>query len=301
MPEASPLSRSTRGWKNSSNSCASIACCSSVRRREALEDARVHGLLEDAVPALAVPLAHVHRRVGVAHQVVRGDDRDVGVRHGDGDAEARAHDELLRLEADRRGERRDDAIGQVRDGLQARECPRAAPRTRRRRSARPYRSRESCRRGGADLTQHLVARGMAEAVVDGLEVVEVEEDHADRLVSAIDTRSARAARGRRRARGWRARSRGRGRPGARSAPRRPSARTRRARSGRRRARARRRRDRSRAPRSRSSGRPRARAGTRRCASLHRPASGTRAPARGDRDRLRRAASRTDLPCTSSAV
>ena len=40
---------------------------------------------------------------------------------------------------------------------------------------------------GGDLLQHLVARGVAEAVVDGLEIVEVEEDDGD-------ARAARAAR-----------------------------------------------------------------------------------------------------------
>ena len=65
--------------------------------------------------------------------------------------------------------------------LRARRRPRAARRTRRRRSG------PRCRSGGrvassrsATSLQHRVAGGVAEAVVDRLEVVEVDEHHADR-------------------------------------------------------------------------------------------------------------------------
>ena len=157
-------------------------------QRQALEHAGVHGLLEDPVAALAVALAHVHRRVGVAHEVVSRDHRLVRLRHGHGDAEARAHDELLRLEADGHGERFHDAIGQIGDGLQTRgvlqEHRELVTAEARRGVGRTDRVDEP----PADLTQHLVAHGMPEAVVDGLEVVEIEEDHADRLLPAIDAR-----------------------------------------------------------------------------------------------------------------
>ena len=63
------------------------------------------------------------------------------------------------------------------------------------------------------LDQQLVAGGVAEAVVDRLEVVEVEEEHGD-LCRRAGARERLAGRGRRTARGWPGRSAGRGTPGA---------------------------------------------------------------------------------------
>ena len=55
-----------------------------------------------------------------------------------------------------------------------------APRTRRRRSGRPCRcSRAAARNRSASSLQHAVPGGVAEAVVDQLEVVDVEEQHPD--------------------------------------------------------------------------------------------------------------------------
>ena len=56
---------------------------------------------------------------------------------------------------------------------------------------------------GGDLLQHEVAGGVTEAVVDRLEVVEVDEDDARPTGRRAPCASARAGRGRRRARGWR--------------------------------------------------------------------------------------------------
>ena len=106
----------------------------------------------------------------------------------------------------RHGERLEDPLGGVGRLLAVARRPRAAPRTRRRRSARRCRRRgcsASSRR--ADLDQHLVAGGMPEAVVDRLEVVEVEEDHGEPAPLAAARGRSRGARARRRARGWPAR------------------------------------------------------------------------------------------------
>ena len=53
----------------------------------------------------------------------------------------------------------------------------------------------------ADRHEEAVAGVVAEAVVDGLEVVEVDEQHGDRLVAALLRARGRAGRGT--ARGWR--------------------------------------------------------------------------------------------------
>ena len=134
----------------------------------------VHGGLEQAVAALALGLGDVHRGVGVADQLVgvggvpRLDDRD---------AEAGADDQVVVVELERAAERVEDPLGgldrrlRVVDVLeQDRELVAAEA---------------GGGVGGADargdalghLEQDPVAGGVAEAVVDGLEVVEVDEQH----------------------------------------------------------------------------------------------------------------------------
>ena len=74
--------------------------------------------------------------------------------------------------------------------------------------------------------QQRVAGGVAEEVVDALEVVEVDEQHGRGGARPARRARARARCGRGRARGWRARSAGRGAPGGGCGPRGAGARTR---------------------------------------------------------------------------
>ena len=147
---------------------------------QARHDLLVHGRLEHAVAALALALGDVHGRVGVADQLV-------GVGGGSGlghrDAQAGADDDVVVVELERAGQRLEDPLGGLGGGLdvvdvlqQDRELVAAEA---------------GGGVGGADagrdplghLEQHPVAGGVAEAVVDGLEVVEVDEHdgHADAL------------------------------------------------------------------------------------------------------------------------
>ena len=75
--------------------------------------------------------------------------------------------------------------------------------------------------------EHLVAGGVAQAVIDGLEVVEIEEQGRERTRAAGGP-SGPPRRARRTVAGWRDRSAGRGRPGSSASPRGPAARRRRA-------------------------------------------------------------------------
>src|SRR5919109_953356 len=109
---------------------------------EPLEDALVHGGLEDPVAALAVPLGHVHGDVGIPEELLGVVRRDLAV--GEADPEARPREDLLRVDLELRLERLEDPVGDVRR-----------------------------------LLEDAVARRVAEAVVDGLEVVEVDEHDAD--------------------------------------------------------------------------------------------------------------------------
>ena len=167
--------------------------------RHAIDDGRVHAGLVDLEAALALALGAVHGEVGVAQQ--RG---GVLVAGADGDADAgvdarspspsASNGVLQRTRAaERRPRRRRPASG----------GPRAGRRTRRRRAV------TRCRRGAArrprrvgGLPQEGVAGVVAEGVVDGLEVVEVEEEQRQRgasgrgavVASACSMRSRSSAR-----------------------------------------------------------------------------------------------------------
>ena len=152
---------------------------------EPLEHAFVHLGLEDPIAALAFALADVHRGVGVADQLIGVAESLLGVGFAERDAEAR--DEPSR-------------------SLPTTEIGISNPRTRRSASSSRHRgvgnvldqdgelvSAEARGRIGrshgleqasGDLLQHLVARGVTQAVVDRLEVVEVEEDDRDARVLA---------------------------------------------------------------------------------------------------------------------
>jgi hypothetical protein len=141
----------------------------------------VHLWLEQPVAALALVLCDVHRGVGVADQLV-GERRALADHHRD--ARAAAHGQLLVGRAHRRRERVDHALGgldrfvAMLDVLQQqRELVTAE-------AGRRVTGADARGQALADLDQHLVAGGVAEAVVDDLEVVEVQEDHGHAAVLA---------------------------------------------------------------------------------------------------------------------
>ena len=111
--------------------------------------------------------------------------------------DAHVHGHLFAAQAERRAQRRLDA--QRRQLRARRRCRRSrgAPRTRRRRGGR------RCRRRAAPsairvatATSSVVTGGVTEAVVDDLEVVEIEEQHGHRAVGALGAIRAPARRGR---------------------------------------------------------------------------------------------------------
>ena len=174
---------------------------------------RVHLRPEEAVGAAPVALGAVERQVGVADQLVGA----LPVRRADGDADAGADHHLRAVEIVGRAHRLDDAqrqhggIRRLRDGdLQDRELVSAHARDRVR---LPHQGAQALRHH----LQQLVAGGMAERVVHGLEVVEIEQ--VDRHHLAAPARApARARAARSAARGWADRSARRAAPCARSWP-----------------------------------------------------------------------------------
>ena len=108
----------------------------------------------------------------------------VGVVVDDRDAEARLDDDLLLIQAERHLEQLDDPLGDLRRLLrpggvleQDRELVAAEP-------GGGVADTDARRQSLGDLEQHAVAGGVTEAVVDRLEVVEVEEDHRELEVLA---------------------------------------------------------------------------------------------------------------------
>ncbi len=146
---------------------------------EAIERGVVERRLVPAHARLAVLLREVHRHVGVADQLV-GSVAGPVQRH----TRARGDHEALACELERQREAVDDARGVLGDlvdrGLvlqQDRELVAAEPSHG---VAGSYRAEQAL----TDRGQQLVADRVAEAVVDGLEAVEVEDDHADRAAVA---------------------------------------------------------------------------------------------------------------------
>ena len=149
---------------------------------ESLQRRLVHGRLEDLVPALAALLGHVHRDVGVAEQLFGIPGLSL-LDHGD--PEARPDEDLLPLQQERVLEHLHDPIGDVGrlDALAA-----VLQQDRELVAAQAGRGVGGAKRGLqplAHLGQQQVAGHVAQGVVDGLEVVEVHEQHRDRLVVAL--------------------------------------------------------------------------------------------------------------------
>ena len=157
----------------------------------------MHRGVEHGVAALAVGLRAVHRDVGVAHHLLRR-----GLRGRERDPDRGADEQLAPVDHERRLQAVQDALGDDR-GLarvadvveQERELVAGEPGdgvVRPQRGLQPSRHR----------LQQLVAARVAEAVVDDLEAVEVEEQHGraalgvmalgapDRLVQAVQEQDA---------------------------------------------------------------------------------------------------------------
>ena len=151
----------------------------------------VHVVGEDREAVGAGGLGGVHREVGVAQQVVAG--------VGGGDADAGAQVQALALEHHGGGEDVEQAVDQRVDVGDVRG---RGSRTRRRRGGRRCRRRAARGAGARRDLQQAVAGGVAERVVDALEVVEVEEGDDGGLAAASGSRRSAA----RTASGWAGRS-----------------------------------------------------------------------------------------------
>ncbi len=138
---------------------------------------------EDREAALALRFRRIHRDVGIAQQFL-----DAVLRRREGDADARGDPQVAAEERERFLQRRDDAprdldhrvlAGQVLE--QHREFIAAEARDR---VAAPRALDQAL---GAR-AQHAIAFAVAEAVVDGLEVVEVDEQHRHAAIAALADR-----------------------------------------------------------------------------------------------------------------
>ena len=145
----------------------------------ALHELLAHDRLEARHAALARVLGGVHREVGVPEHVVRG---DVGT--GALQAEARRRGDLAPVEDERRLERAAQALGDLPRLVGAREILEqdgelvaAEPRG-------GVLGAQAGRQSLGGRAQQLVADRVAEAVVDRLEVVEIDEDHRELTVVA---------------------------------------------------------------------------------------------------------------------
>ncbi len=136
------------------------------------------GVEEDAAGAAAL-LGPVHRRVGVADQQL-GVDVPIFSRAGDGDADAGADEVVDAVDRERLGEGGGDAIGDRQRLVFVGEAIDQDPEL----VAAEAGDDVSRAQVGAQARRHGAQQGvagvMAEAVVDQLEVVEVEEEDADR-------------------------------------------------------------------------------------------------------------------------
>ena len=179
-PVIRSVSSSTSGWYSRNSSSRSSAEPSSAAELDALDELRAHRRLEARHAALARVLGGIHRDVGVPEHVVRGD-VGTGALH----AEARRRDDLAPV----RGRPATRARG-----AGARRCPTPrrgsrGPRAGSANSSPPSRAavswaRRQRRQSLGGRAQQLVANRVAEAVIDRLEVVEIDEDHRELAVVA---------------------------------------------------------------------------------------------------------------------
>jgi hypothetical protein len=133
--------------------------------------ALVHARLEEGEAPLAGGFCRVHRHVGVAQQVAA-----VAALPGQGDADARPHQHRGPVQVERLGEVGDDALGDPRGAVgvgalqQHRELVAAEP-------GRGVLGPQAGAQALRHRDQQRVTHGMPKAVVDPLEVIEVDEQH----------------------------------------------------------------------------------------------------------------------------
>src|SRR5579864_3358649 len=143
---------------------------------EAGQNLGVHLGFEEPITALAVSLGDVHRGVGVADQLI-GVDRSRLVDHRD--AEACLDEDLLAVEVERLVQELDDPLSHVCSilwpgGLLEQDRELVATEAGRRVGGTNARGQPL-----GHLQKNLVPGRMSEAVVDRLEIVQVEEDDRD--------------------------------------------------------------------------------------------------------------------------
>ena len=138
---------------------------------QALAGPRVHGGLVDRRALLALVLGRVHRQVGVADQLLRAH-----LPVAEGDADAGVHEDVVSVQVERKFLAFVDAVGHFlgREGgigalNQHHELVSAE-------AGSGVGAAHALGQAQRELAQHLVAGRMAERVVDGLEVVEVDEE-----------------------------------------------------------------------------------------------------------------------------
>ena len=194
---------------------SSTALLQIALQRVAAHNGRVKLRLEDREAALAVGLGRVHGHVRVAHERLGTVARPAA----DGDADAAVN---ARARCRRRSNGARNA-SRIRSAMSTRPPP-SAIRDRTPNSSPPRRTARSwvvwhAAQALADGAQQLIAGGMAERVVDGLEVVKIDEQdrrpHRAAATSALE-RLARAAPGT--GHGCPGRSARRDRPGGAAAP-----------------------------------------------------------------------------------
>ena len=144
----------------------------------------MHGRVEERVAPFAGAFGGVHGDVGVAHEVF-GDD-PTALAHGD--ADARPDHDLRVGQRDRRRKLGDDTRSDLGGfGLAAQVFEQHGELV----AAQPSHGVDAAHaflEAPGDRGQHLVAGGVAPAVVDGLEVVEVDEEQAERRLAALAAR-----------------------------------------------------------------------------------------------------------------
>ena len=133
-----------------------------------------HAGLEHLV-AVALALGVVHGHVGVAQQLVDV----VAGRGADGDADAAAHHDLFAPDRERRGQALDDPPGDtLRVGLAGQALDQESELVAPHPGSQIGRAQALLQAGG-HRRQHAVADLMTDAVVDGLEVVQIDEEHGE--------------------------------------------------------------------------------------------------------------------------
>ena len=143
------------------------------------DDGEVHPRLEELDATLAARLGGVHREVRVTEQVFGRRSR-----LGDGHAGAAAGEHLLALEVERRAEGGQHPLGDAARGLAVRLLQQDRELVATEAGDRVLRSHDPAQPLG-NRRQQLVAGRVAEAVVDGLEVVQVEEHDGQRATRAL--------------------------------------------------------------------------------------------------------------------